>query len=188
MCLCKCIKWKCDSSSALPAICLAAWHDSISPKYADIRMISEAVWWQLLSLKVYVTFRDLKLLRLPSTEKKDRRRETSQKPDNNHFAVTVNRSCKTAMCICGFPLGSIWNPHPGLAGRCACPNLSHQIEVSWFPRLSFDGNADDKWRFTICLFFIWKKKQQPQQTKLLGRCADLSSVFLFFSFFYFHGY
>lgn len=95
--------------------------------------------------------------------------ETFHKPHDDQFAV--NRSCETewsGVCLWGSP--SIWNPHPGSAGCCACPNLSHQIEVWWFPRLSFDGDADDRWRFTVCLFFVWKKNNSPN-------CRDSALIY-----------
>ena len=107
-----------------------------------------------------------------------KRSETTHKPDDAQFALTVNRShkaeegvqcCSVCVCVCvcvwGVPLSSdpsgfhIQVQQAVTLSSSACPNMSargapDQIEASWFPLLSFDDDVDDRWRgprFIVCL-------------------------------------
>ena len=127
-----------------------------------------------------------------------KRSETTHKPDDAQFLLTVNRSrkaeegvqcCCVCVCVCvcvcacvcvcvcvcvlvcvcvcvkGVPLSSdpsgfhIQVQQAVTLSSSACPNMSahgapDQIEASWFPRLSFDDDVDDRWRggrFIVCL-------------------------------------
>ena len=69
------------------------------------------------------------------------------------------------VCVKGVPLSSdpsgfhIQVQQAVTLSSSACPNMSahgapDQIEASWFPRLSFDDDVDDRWRggrFIVCL-------------------------------------